>query len=239
MSSLLSPPGFPSSVIPLGDNAGGHVRAYFLSDSGILIDTLSEDNAETLIAQLHSAGYGPRDIHHILYTHGHESHERGGAEIKSRTGAPTYAHAWEADVIRNKRKADPVSFPSLRQHPRHPVVWGLQLGLHYGRGSHHTCEVDQYLKDGDTVGPLMVIHTPGHTTGHLAFYHPVLRVLFAGDAVTTWPGSTPGPWEGFTTNQPAWDRSIGVLVDLDSTWLCTGHGNPVGNSREHLRRLVK
>ena len=48
-------------------------------------------------------------------------------------------------------------------------------------------EPDHILKDGDHVGPLQVMHTPGHSRGSLSFWWPERRVLIVGDAVATWP----------------------------------------------------
>jgi len=61
--------------------------------------------------------------------------------------------------------------------------------------------VDHGLRDGDEVetdqGPLVAIHTPGHTRDHLCFHWPARRAIFAGDLVlgigdTTWVAEYPG-----------------------------------------------
>ena len=41
--------------------------------------------------------------------------------------------------------------------------------------------------DGDAFGPFQVLHTPGHSPGHLSFWWEEHRFLVAGDAVATWP----------------------------------------------------
>ena len=47
--------------------------------------------------------------------------------------------------------------------------------------------VDHFLQDGDAVSckgvEIGVIHTPGHTPGHLSFYFAPEAMLFAGDAL--------------------------------------------------------
>jgi glyoxylase-like metal-dependent hydrolase (beta-lactamase superfamily II) len=47
--------------------------------------------------------------------------------------------------------------------------------------------VDQFLEDGDELvtgkHALRVVHTPGHTLGHLSFYLPEDKLLICGDAV--------------------------------------------------------
>ena len=49
---------------------------------------------------------------------------------------------------------------------------------------------DQFLYDGDRVGSLLVIATPGHTPGSLSFFDEKNGVLIAGDAYHTRSGIT-------------------------------------------------
>jgi glyoxylase-like metal-dependent hydrolase (beta-lactamase superfamily II) len=46
---------------------------------------------------------------------------------------------------------------------------------------------DRWLEDGDTVQfghqTLEVIHCPGHTPGHVAFFHPGERLAIVGDVL--------------------------------------------------------
>lgn len=47
-------------------------------------------------------------------------------------------------------------------------------------------KVDQIIADGDEIpmfGGLIVIHTPGHTPGHISLYHKQSKTLIAGDAL--------------------------------------------------------
>jgi glyoxylase-like metal-dependent hydrolase (beta-lactamase superfamily II) len=43
--------------------------------------------------------------------------------------------------------------------------------------------VDEQVSDGDMIGSLKVIHTPGHTPGHISLYHKQDRILFAADTI--------------------------------------------------------
>jgi glyoxylase-like metal-dependent hydrolase (beta-lactamase superfamily II) len=118
-------------------------------------------------------------------------------------------------------------------------VYYLQLGAALGRGKHPPCPVDATLEDGDTVGPVRVIHTPGHTPGHLAFWWPERRVLFAGDAIATYPEFGPG-WPAFTLNPTQHRVSLRRMADLDADVLAVGHGDPItAGSAERMRSLVE
>ena len=43
--------------------------------------------------------------------------------------------------------------------------------------------VNLLLKDGDTIGPFTVLHTPGHTQGSICLYSREDKVLFSGDTL--------------------------------------------------------
>ncbi|MDD3799054.1 MAG: MBL fold metallo-hydrolase [Novosphingobium sp.] len=67
--------------------------------------------------------------------------------------------------------------------------WIAQLdddGARWGMDA-HTFEPDRWLEDGDkvTVGELEldVIHCPGHTPGHVVFYHAPSRFAIVGDVL--------------------------------------------------------
>jgi glyoxylase-like metal-dependent hydrolase (beta-lactamase superfamily II) len=97
---------------------------------------------------------------------------------------------------------------------------------------------DQDLKEEYAVGPVRVIHTPGHSPGHLAFYWPERRVLFAGDAIATHPIFAPG-WPAFTLNPVQHRASLERMAKLDVDVLAIGHGDPITEgAAERLRSLV-
>jgi len=85
------------------------------------------------------------------------------------------------------------------------------------------------LGDGDVIvtalGPLRVIHTPGHTSGSICLYEENVRLLFSGDTVFPdgWFGRTDMP----TGNSRMMLDSLERLADLNVNILLAGHGNPL------------
>ena len=67
---------------------------------------------------------------------------------------------------------------------------------------------------------------PGHSPGHLAFWWAEMKVLFAGDAIVTWPPLELG-WPGFLLNPSLHRESIRRLAEFDAELLCSGHGDPI------------
>jgi glyoxylase-like metal-dependent hydrolase (beta-lactamase superfamily II) len=212
----------------LGDRSGGYVRAYLIDDGRelTLIDTLLDKGGRLVLDELKALGKKPQDLTRIICTHAHQSHLGGLAALKAQTRARVYSHDWEADIIEGKKKVQVPKTTTL--FPQKPYkVYGLQVAFVLGLGVPPSCEVDENLKDGDHVGPLTVMHAPGHTPGSLAFYWPEKKALIAGDIVVTWPEVALG-WPQITLDNRQNRESVGKLCDMvDAEVLCTGHGDPV------------
>lgn len=215
-------------VHSMRQHKGGRVHAFLLDDgqSLTLIDTLFDTDGGLVLETIRRIGRNVSDLKHIVLTHGHRSHLGGLATLKNLSGATVYAHEWEADIIGGERKAQGVTLL-----PIHPLgtwlqVYPLQLGLTFGLSPHPPCPVDTLVADGDQIGPIQVLHTPGHSPGHLGFYWPERGVLFAGDAIATWPELGPG-WPAFNLNHRQHRVSLRRMADLDAQVVAVGHGEPI------------
>ena len=220
----------------LGHGAGGRVSAFLVEDGGelSLVDTLFEGDARLVLEAIRGVGKSVTDLKRIAVTHGHRSHLGGLAALKQASGATIYAHAWEADIVSGDRRAQPVTLlpkQSLRLIP-------FQLGLRLNRPKHVPCPVDEALDDGDTFGPLQVVHAPGHSPGHLAFWWPERSFLIAGDAIATWPSLCAG-WTAFTLNRPQHAVSLRRMAALDARIVGVGHGEPITeNAADRVHALA-
>jgi glyoxylase-like metal-dependent hydrolase (beta-lactamase superfamily II) len=224
-------------VYSIGQKKGGRVRAFLFEhvDGLTLVDTLFDNDARDVIAYLRHIGRTPRELAHIVLTHAHRSHLGGVAALKRMSGATVYSHAWEADIVAGERKAQ-----SGQLRPLFPLsLWPFRIGLALGRPKHEPCAVDAALDEGDAVGPLQVLHIPGHSPGHLAFYWPERRVLIVGDAIATWPSFGAG-WPGFHLNEEQHHESIRRLSALDASVVGVGHGSPITDgAHERLQQLAE
>jgi len=211
-------------VYSLGINKGFESHAYLIDDgTGLtLIDTLFDADARVILDQIRAIGRPITDLKHIVLTHAHRSHLGGAAALKGMSGATIYSHAWEADIMAAERVAQQVSW-----QPQDPIVTYLfQVGNNINISKHAPFKVDQYVEDGETVGPLIVVHTPGHTPGHLAFWLADPRILFCGDAVVTSPKFMAG-WPAFTLNKRQHADSLYKLAAYNANILAFGHGEPI------------
>src|SRR5512136_1186513 len=98
--------------------------------------------------------------------------------------------------------------------------------------------VDRFLADGDRVGDLTVIHTPGHTPGSVCLYHPTEEFLISGDTVFTHGYFVRYDLPGGSL--PAVRESLRRLSGYSIRGIYPGHGEPVreGGSR-HIAAALK
>ena len=221
----------------ISQSKGGRVHAFLLDDGkGLtLIDTLFDTDGARVVNAIGQIGRSVTDLRNIVVTHAHRSHLGGLAALKKLSGAKVWAHGWESDIIAGNRKAQGISVV-----PQWPLrVYYLQLGLALGFGAHPPCEVDAFLREGDKVGPLEVMYTPGHSPGHLGFYWKERSLLVAGDALATWPDLSLG-WPAFNLNPKQHRQSLLKIDDLRADVIAVGHGEPAtGDQVDKLRRLIR
>ena len=103
---------------------------------------------------------------------------------------------------------------------------------------------DHQINDGDELpiaGGVRVIHTPGHTAGHVSFFvegHG--GVLFAGDAAGNMFGRVGKPLLMFTEDMDEAKESMKKLAELEFDTACFGHGRVLkGKANMAFRRYIE
>jgi glyoxylase-like metal-dependent hydrolase (beta-lactamase superfamily II) len=133
--------------------------------------------------------------------------------MKKFTNAQVAVHEADADYVAGK-KAPP--------KPRNLMFKALSSVMKAA-----PVEPDVRLKDGDKVGTLMVIHTPGHSEGHISLLDNERKVMFVGDAVRFIDGKLEGPPPHFTPDMDRATDSIGKISTFDFDIMLSGHGQPL------------
>lgn len=91
----------------------------------------------------------------------------------------------------------------------------------------------QRITAGDVV--LTAVHTPGHTSDHVAFFEPTTGSLFTGDAVVGRGTSFIDPPDGDLVQ---YLRSLRRMLDLDPRTIYPGHGPAVLRARAKLEEYI-
>ena len=173
----------------------------------------------------------------IVLTHGHFDHAGSAKDLADHWNVPVYAHQMETPFLDG------------RQHypPPDPSVGGgvmATLSPLYPKGP---IDLETRLRafSADDMLPFMpgwkIIHTPGHTIGHVSFFRESDRVLLVGDAfctvksesLTAIAKQTPelhGPPAYYTPDWIAAKASVAKLAALEPDTLAPGHGQPLSGS---------
>ncbi len=105
-------------------------------------------------------------VEKILLTHGHLDHASGAARLARAYGVR----------IEGPHKDDLFLLEELGRNKARP-----------GFGDAEDCMPTRWLADGDTVSvgalTLGVRHCPGHTPGHVVFFHAESKLAFVGDVL--------------------------------------------------------
>ena len=118
---------------------------------------------DRLVAEIERRGIR---LEKILITHGHIDHAGGAADLARRLNIPIEGPQREDDFWIQVMPAQSKQFGFPHVESFVP---------------------DRWLEDGDTVTvadeTLSVIHCPGHTPGHVVFYHEPTRLALVGDVL--------------------------------------------------------
>ncbi len=103
-----------------------------------------------------------------------------------------------------------------------------------------TVSADRTVEDGDTLSldgmSLEVIHTPGHSPGHVCFLFKEEGILFSGDHVLGMGTTAMRPPEG---DMARYIDSLRKLLSYDIEMILPGHGPPIRTPQRKLEELIQ
>ena len=192
-----------------------------VEDELTLIDTGlrgSQSRIERLLKELDRS---PKELTQIILTHCHIDHVGSLAAVKELTGAKVAVHQADADYL-NKT----LPYPKPEAKPLSLLFSAFMLPLF----NCPAITADTLLDDGselNALGGLKVIHTPGHTPGHICLYSPQRRILFAGDILRSRSGKLRLGADTYSKDSDQARRSLGRLRGLQVDTICLSHGDAV------------
>lgn len=104
-------------------------------------------------------------------------------------------------------------------------------------------KVDETVTDGQELpfcDGIRVIHTPGHTPGHISLYLKQSKTLIAGDSMYSVDGRLGGIHEPTTLDTETARYSLKKYIELDITSvICYHGGRSHGNVNEQISELTQ
>lgn len=210
------------------------VNGFVLRDADgqvTLIDMGLKSSGPKMVAALASIGSGPSDVTRLLLTHAHIDHAGGAAHVARVTGREFGVHTDDAGYAR------------AGQSP--PQTATTRLGRLMQRlspaATFEPVPVSDELTDGQVLpvaGGLRVVHTPGHSPGHVAYLHESSRVLITGDSIFNVLGLR-WPVKSFCTDFRMTQQTAHRLTELEYDVAAFTHGTEIRDApREHIRRFL-
>lgn len=189
----------------------------------LLIDTGFGSDIEETKSLIEGAGVNVIDLNLIVNTHYHSDHVGGNHDLQRYFGTEVAAHRWDAHLInRNDRESGSAEY---LDQPIEPY------------------RVNRLLQDGDEIHTgektFRVIHTPGHTLGHISLYDEVEEVLITGDLFHR---DDVGWLNIFREGVSAVNRSIESLQRLKELPIqvaYSGHGPMIEQPNQSIERAIE
>jgi ribonuclease/clavin/mitogillin len=188
-----------------------HTNCYIIGgDELIVIDPASpyEEEQKELDILIDSLLAEGRKVREIFVTHHHHDHIAGVAHLRERLGVPVAAHRLTADHLSNYLRIDRLV-------------------------------EDNELIDlqGDPGWRVRILHTPGHTRGHLCFHEENSGAILTGDLIAGVGTVVIDPPEG---NMVQYYASLNRLLELPRlTSLLPAHGPAIGSARDKIEEYIE
>lgn len=218
----------------------GYVNAYLVDgDELTLVDVGLPGLTKTFLKAIRASGRNADDLRHIAVTHHHADHTGSLAPLAARIPAATvYAHPLDVPIITGEK---PIPGPNPG-NSLGKVLGPLVMRMQPSRLEQ--VEIQQPVEDGAEIpaaGGMTVIHTPGHTAGHVSFLKPGNGgVLFVGDAAANMFGRIGPPIGMFTEDMGQARESMRKIAGLAFDTACFGHGSVItGKANVAFRRWLE
>lgn len=192
------------------------VNVYVVGD--VLVDAGLRIDRGRILKQLQG-----RTISAHTLTHAHLDHYGSSHEICTRLGIPMWCGAEDAEAVEKGKMVSKGGrlVPGPKSHP-----------------------IARRLQEGDEVAGFTVLHTPGHSPGHVSYWRESDRTLICGDVM--W-GANPFLMRGpirepfpIVSPDPKLNReSARRIAALEPALVCFGHGPPLRDPAKLAAAVAK
>lgn len=200
-----------------GNNSNSYLVAnalpeskHVLVDPGMVTNETRQNCLERLISSMAEDGFQIEDVGLILNTHVHPDHYGASEAIRKLSGAQVAIPRGDDEFLKlaSGEMAQTLKQMGFEMPEVHPDFYLTEGELRLGQ---------------DLVASVM--HTPGHSQGHVGIYWPQAKVFMGGDLIFT--GST-GRVDIPGGSAQLLKESIERVAELEIEYLLTGHqyGSP-------------
>lgn len=173
----------------------------------ILIDTGMPGLADKILKEIRAKGVEPKTIKHILLTHNDVDHVGNTKILQDITGATLWSSDEDAPYVLGDKNR-----PGIKRI--------MQALIKYEKPT-----INQKYSENQELADIKIIKTPGHTPGHVAIAYK--EILFTGDMFRAISGKITKMQKRMNWNQAEYEKSLGILKQLQYQWFCPGHGTPI------------
>ena len=196
-------------------------------DSLVLFDTGFPGQTDLIVQAISAAGFSAKNISHIILTHQDFDHIGCVKELlKLSPNAQVMAHHEEAPYINGQKT--PVKVAAMLENydnlPPDRKDWCDKIKKEYPG---LIIPINRTLSDAEVLpicGGIEIIHTPGHTPGHISPFLRESAILVTGDALNITDGKLSGPNPQHTFDMELALRSVEKAKKFPLRALVAYHG---------------
>jgi glyoxylase-like metal-dependent hydrolase (beta-lactamase superfamily II) len=212
------------------------------SENMVLVDVGYDGQLDALKGAFNREGVDFNKVNKVIITHQDLDHFGGLGDLvdASNNSIEVMTHEDDKPYIQGEKPLVRLNENFLNMLPEDRRNMVKQTYKHF-----RTVNVDTTLQNEeelDLVGGITVIHTPGHTPGHICLYHHPSKTLIVGDAMNITDGTLQGPRKDILMEEDyrVALKSLEKLEKFDAENIITYHGGLYKNTKHQpINSLIK
>ena len=222
--------------------------AFETRDGLLLVDAgwSSSDSLASLETRLAELGASLADVRDAVFTHAHGDHYGLAGAVRDRSGCRVALHAADVPLVSGRLRGDDDGLDAWLA--RAAVTDAAERRAMLPGQGRFEGEFPPPLPDVELVGggrveapgvELDVLHTPGHTPGHVVLLDRRAGLVVTGDAVL--PRITPNVSATPHAEDPLGDylASLDRLAGLGDVRVLPGHGRPIASVAVRAQEIAE
>lgn len=188
----------------------------------------------------------PRQIQTIYLTHFHPDHSGLCGWMQQLSGANVFMHKIDMEMIQRvwgENSSQTISMKQMILVHGVPAQLSEDIIEHMEKIANHVMPLPTVFPIGKEVNfgekTWKVVHTPGHSAGHICFYQEEEEILIAGDHIldkitpniSVWPGSSQKPLHEYI-------ESLIKIKQYPTKRVYSAHGELIGDLTSRIDELI-